>query len=83
MLYTYEAVLAWAKEQGTEMEPQETPREFCNRLCERFPDFGPELETFSYFYAHAAFAQQLPDDFESEPVRRLWQYLGDSVMVVS
>ena len=42
--YTYQAVLAWAKEHGIEIQPQQTPREFCSRLIEHFPDVGPELE---------------------------------------
>src|SRR5262249_10233430 len=36
--YTYETLQAWAKEQGIEIERQQTPREFCARLIERFPD---------------------------------------------
>jgi uncharacterized membrane protein YgcG len=81
LFYTYEAVQAWAKERGIEIQPQQTPREFCLQLIERFPDFGPELEQFSFYYSHAAFAKRLPDDFETESISRLWQYLGDSVLV--
>jgi hypothetical protein len=51
-------------------------------LIEHFPDVGPELERFSRYCSHAAFAKQLPDDFETESLRRLWEYLGDSVMVL-
>jgi hypothetical protein len=83
LLYTYEAVQAWAKEQGIEIKPEQTPREFCFRLSELFPEVGSELEQFSFYYSHAAFAKGLPDDFETESIRRLWQYLGDSVMVVA
>ena len=77
--YTYETLQAWAKEQGIEIEPQQTPREFCARLIERFPECGPDLERLSFFYSYVAFAERLPDDFEIEPLRRLWQYMGDSV----
>ena len=83
LFYTYDALQAWAKEQRIVPVPQETPREFCDRVMERFPDFGPELEQFSFYYSYAAFATCLPADFDREPVRRLWQYLGDSVMVVA
>ena len=38
LCYTYEAVCAWAKEQGISLRAQETPRECCFRLLERFPD---------------------------------------------
>ena len=40
LLYTYEAVQAWAKEQGIEIKPEQTPREFCFQLIERFPELG-------------------------------------------
>lgn len=83
ILYTYDAIRAWGKEQRIELKPQETPREFCARLAGRFPEFGPELNRFSVFCGYAAFARQLPDDFDPEPIHRLWQYLGDSVMAVS
>ena len=81
--YTYQAVQAWAKEQGIESELQETPREFCARLGEHFPDIGSELEQFSIYCTHAAFAQRLPDDLETQSIRRLWEYLGDSVTVLT
>ena len=83
LLYTYEAMQAWAKEQGIVLLPQQTPREFCSRLIEQFPDIGPELERFSVYYTHAAFAKRLPDDFEIEIVRRLWQHLGDTVAMAT
>jgi hypothetical protein len=79
--YTYEHLQSWAKEQGIEMPPQQTPREFCSRLIEHFPDIGPELEQFSTYYSHTAFAKRLPDDFETESLRRIWQYLDESVLV--
>jgi len=77
--YTYEAVCAWAKEQHIAMRPQETPREFCLRLLGNFPDFGEDLEQFSTYYTHLAFAQRLPRDFETDSLRRLWQSLGDAI----
>jgi hypothetical protein len=83
VIYTYAALRSWAKEHGVEPEPQQTPREFCERLIERFPDFSLELEQFSFFYSCAAFATRLPEDFDPESVRQLWHYMGDSVMVAA
>ena len=74
--YTFQAIQAWARAHGIAKQPQQTPREFCGRLIEQFPDIGPELEEFSRYCSHAAFAGRLPDDFETESIRRLWQYLG-------
>jgi hypothetical protein len=79
--YTYEAIQAWAKEQGVVPRPEQTPREFCAQLVGCFPEIGPELEELSFYYAHVAFARQLPADFEPASLRPLWDRLGDSVMV--
>lgn len=73
--HTYETLQVWAREQRIEFQPQQTPREFCLQLIERLPDVGPELEQFAVYYSHVAFAKKLPDDFENESVRRLWDYL--------
>jgi hypothetical protein len=81
--YTYEAVQAWAKEQRIEIRPEQTPREFCAKLIERFPDLGSELEQFSFYYCHVAFAEQLPEEFETDSIRQLWRYMGDSVMILA
>ena len=81
--YTYEAIQSWAKEQGIELKPQQTPREFCAELIARFPDLGPALEDFSFYYTHVAFAKQLPADFAPDSLRPLWDHLGDSVALAS
>ena len=83
ILYTYEAIRSWAKDQRIEIKPQETPREFCMRLAGQFPDFAPDLERFSQLYGYAAFADELPDDYDPEPIHFLWMYMGDSVMAIS
>lgn len=73
ILYTQEALVAWAKEQGVRLRPQQTQREICLELAGQFPEAESEFGRLSYFYAHAAFGRRLPSDYESEPVRRLWQ----------
>lgn len=83
VFYTYEALQSWAKEQGIQIQPQQTPHEFCAQLMAQFPDLAPELERFSFYYRHAAFAQRLPTYFETESLNRLWQYLGDSVTLTA
>ncbi|HEX9046757.1 MAG TPA: DUF4129 domain-containing protein, partial [Verrucomicrobiae bacterium] len=81
--HTYEAIQAWAKERGLALKPPQTPREFCRELIEQFPEAGPDLEQFSIYYSQVAFARRLPDDIDLEPLRRLWQFLGDSVTVTA
>jgi hypothetical protein len=75
VLYTYEGLHAWAKEHGIVPKPQQTPREFCAHLGEGFPEIETDLESFSFFYAHAAYGRQMPASFQPEPVQRLWRYM--------
>lgn len=79
LCYTYEAMQAWAEEFGVVMKPQQTPREFCCELMAYFPDVGPELDLFSVYYTHVAFAKRLPDGFETNSLRQLWKRFGDAV----
>jgi hypothetical protein len=78
IVYTYEAVQAWAKERGIDFPPQQTPREFCADLGEKFPDVGPELSRLTFYYAHAAYGKHLPDSYDPAPVRELWRRISDA-----
>lgn len=73
ILYTYEAVQVWAKEQGLPARPQETAREYAARLRERFPALDRHIAELARFYAHAAYGTSLPPNSELEPVRELWR----------
>ena len=78
ILYSYEALQAWAVEQGIQSQPQQTAREFCLVLGETFPDAAAELNRLSFFYGHAAYGNAVPAGCDLEPVRKLWHYLSAS-----
>jgi hypothetical protein len=75
ILYSYEAVQVWAKEQGSAARPEETAREFCGRLSEHHPELDLQLEQLARLYAHAAYGTKLPPDCDLEPIRDLWRRL--------
>ena len=77
ILYSYEALQAWAMEQGIQSQPQQTAREFCLRLGETFPDAAAELNRLSFLYGHAAYGNAVPAGCDLEPVRKLWHYLSE------
>ena len=79
ILYSYEALRAWAKEQGVEPRPQQTAREFCVELGGRFPEVNSELARLAYLHGHAAFGVGLPPNSDLALVRQLWRYLTASV----
>ncbi|MGD0812339.1 MAG: DUF4129 domain-containing protein [Verrucomicrobiota bacterium] len=73
ILYSYEAVQAWAKELGIASRPEETAREFCGRLGEQRPEL--DLDTLARLYSHAAYGKKLPPQCDLEPIRELWRRL--------
>ena len=76
VLYSFEALQAWAAEQGVKPRPEQTAREFCGELGSQFPEIVSELNRLSFLYGHAAFGMSVPADRDLEPVRRLWRFLG-------
>jgi len=76
ILYSYEALQAWAVEQGIPSRPQQTAREFCLLLGETFPDAAAELNRLSFLYGHAAYGNAVPAGCDLEPVKKLWRYLS-------
>jgi hypothetical protein len=78
IFYSYEALQAWAVEQGIQSRPQQTAREFCFQLGETFPDAASELNRLSFLYGHAAYGSALPAGCDLAPVKKLWDYLSAS-----
>ncbi len=76
IFYSYEALQAWAVQQGIPSRPQQTAREFCLLLGETFPDAAAELNRLSFLYGHAAYGNAVPAGCDLEPVKKLWRYLS-------
>jgi hypothetical protein len=76
IVYTYEAVQAWAKEHGIEFPPQQTPREFCADLAAKHPEIAWQLRQLTNYYAHAAYGTHLPADYDAAPVRQIWSHIA-------
>ena len=76
VLYSFEALQAWAEEHGVEPRPDRTAREFCVEVGNRFPEITPELSQLSWLYSHAAYRRSIPGECDLEPLGRLWRFLG-------
>jgi hypothetical protein len=79
ILYSYEALRVWAKEQGVAPRPEETALEFCSRLGERRPELDAPLGPLARLYAYAAYGTALPPHCDLEPIRELWRRLTPTV----
>jgi len=76
IIYSYEALQAWALERGIPSRPQQTAREFCLLLGKTFPDAAGELNWLSFLYGHAAYGHAVPAGCDLEQVKNLWRYLS-------
>jgi hypothetical protein len=75
--YSFEALEAWAREQGLARQEPETPGEFAHRLGEEVPRLEKGADRLTGYYASLAYARgNLPETCR-EPLRKLWQTLGE------
>lgn len=74
VLYSFEALQAWAEEKGIQPRPEQTAREFCEEVGNRFPEINLELYGLSFLYGHAAYGTSAPAKYDLEPVKNLWQF---------
>jgi type II secretory pathway pseudopilin PulG len=76
VIYSYEALQAWAEEKGIEPHPEQTAREFCRELAGRFPEITDELNQMSRLYGHAAYGTARLPAGDLEPIKNVWRFLG-------
>jgi hypothetical protein len=74
ILYSYDALRAWAEEKGVVPRPEQTAREFCVELSGRFPEINSELNQLSSLYGRAAYTTTGAEGSDLEPVKSLWQF---------
>jgi hypothetical protein len=75
ILYSYDALRAWAGEQGVEPRPEQTAREFCVELGQVFPEIRCELNHLSILYGRTAYGIEKLENQNLEPLKELWRYL--------
>jgi Domain of unknown function (DUF4129) len=74
ILYSYDALRAWAEEKGIVPRPEQTAREFCQELSGQFPEINSELNQLSSLYGRAAYTTSGADGSDLEPVKSLWRF---------
>jgi chromate transport protein ChrA len=73
ILYTFDAVQAWALQQGREPHPEQTAREFCRQMAARSPELAAAYRQLSFLYGYAAYGKSLPADCDLEPLKEIWR----------
>ena len=78
VVYSFEALEAWAYEHELGRSPHETPMEFAGRIGEARPNLGPDATRVVGYFVTIVYGQQ---GFQSEvlpPLRRFWRALEGS-----
>ena len=75
VFYSYSALQAWAGEHGVVPRPDQTARELCAQLGERFPEIREDLSQLSALYGRAAYRASLPAGVDLQPVAKVWGFL--------
>lgn len=73
IVYTFDAVQAWAGEQGIETRGGQTPREFCQEMSSRVPELAGAFQQLAQLYGHAAYGERLPAQSNLEPLKEIWR----------
>ncbi len=71
--YTFEALQAWAEEQGSARRPQSTPLEFAVELGRRHPHVAADATELAQLTSQVVYGgAKLPSDAVVAPLSRLW-----------
>ena len=75
VVYTFEALNAWGRDQGLPRDRDVTPHEFAAKLGHQFPQIGGEANSLADLYGQLVFAGgKLPSDAANK-LQSLWQKL--------
>jgi hypothetical protein len=75
VLYSFEALKAWAEEKGINSRPEQTASEFCEEVANHYPEINSELFGLSFLYGYAAYGEPAPAKFDLALVKSLWNFL--------
>jgi hypothetical protein len=77
IVYSFEALQAWARDAGHERRPEQTPYEFARLLSEVAPVLSNEALETTRAYGRLAYAGQLPPAETIQVLERLWQQMNE------
>ncbi len=78
VIYTFEALEAWAREQIVERPTEQTPLEFAQELGRRVPALAKDVTQTTQLYVRVAYSQKNPSGDFLETLERMWRRMGIS-----
>ena len=79
--HTFEAVEAWARENGFPREPEQTPHEFARQLTAAAESLGGNARTLADLYCYVAYAPGRLRAGRTKALAQLWQQLRPTARV--
>lgn len=73
VVYTFEALEAWGREQVIERPPEQTPLEFAQELGRRQPAAAKDFSATAELYVQVAYARKNPPKEGVEIIERMWR----------
>lgn len=73
VVYTFEALEAWGREQVIERPPEQTPLEFAQELGRRQPAASKDFSATAELYVQVAYARKNPPKEGVEIIERMWR----------
>ncbi|MBS0265137.1 MAG: DUF4129 domain-containing protein [Planctomycetes bacterium] len=74
--YTFEALEAWAREQGIPRGPDQTPLEYASELVRRLPQAGPEIQAATQVYVQVAYNRGKLTEASFKTLEKIWQRMN-------
>jgi hypothetical protein len=76
VVYTFEALQAWGRDNGIERDADQTPLEFASTLSRRFPELAAPVAHAGQLYAQVAYASATPSRKQVGELQSLWRALA-------
>jgi hypothetical protein len=83
VIYTFEALEAWAFEQRLERPTEQTPIEFGSVLSEHFPNMSAAVTHACRLYARVAYSETIPGRNATAKLEKLWQSMSATARTMS
>ena len=74
--YTFEAMEAWAYEQGIARKIEQTPMEFAREISEQLPGFAEDAMRLARLYTRSNYADRPPSDRCREVLAQTWRAMA-------
>ena len=77
IIYSYDALQSWVMEPEAGHGSPLTPREFCRQLGGEIPEAADALEHLARVYGQVAYGGSVPDSYDPEHLRLLWDHMSN------